>query len=169
MRNLGLVVAVLMLLACSPSHSQEVKANSRAKTNETSLKALSGDWGLVNMSCASGRPISRASATVVSFKSTVLSIENNMSRISMDAGPCSMETFNTFKIQGGQLVYAGGKIAAISSCEGRSIKVKQGISEQSADSFSIRGDQLIIRSPSTGVICPTGDTTISTYLKLFNI
>ncbi len=158
-----------MLLACSPSHSQEVKTNSRAKTNETSLEALSGDWGLVNISCASGRPISGASALVVGFKSTVLSIENNMSRISMDAGPCLMERFNTFKIQGGRLVYAGGNIAAISSCEGRSIKVKQGISEQSADSFTIRGDQLTIRSPSTGVICPSGDTTISTYFKLFKL
>ena len=167
MRNLSLIVAVLMLLACSPSHSQELETSSQANANEASLKALSGEWGLVNLSCASGKPISGLAATVLGFKSTVLSIRNNMLGISIETGPCSMETFNTFKIDGRQLVYAGGKIATIRTCEGHLSKVEQGISGQSADSFSIRGDRLTLRAPATGVVCPRGDTTISTYLRLF--
>ncbi len=166
--------ALVYLVACarkSPAKGQTTFGDALTVSSASSpsggskQQALTGDWGLVNFACASGHPVTSFGAMLVQAKSTTLTFNNGVMRIYSSLRGCSFENYNVVAVSGDKLIYNGGHAYGRKECQGQTASTK-GISNDPADSFSLQGDQLTLKSLSSGTICPRGDTIIATYSRL---
>lgn len=168
-------IALVYLVACAQKSSAKGQttfgdttttvSSIPSSAGATEKQALTGAWGLVNFTCASGHPITPFGAMLVQAKSTTLTFNNGVMQIYSTLGGCSFVNYNVVAVSGDKLIYNGGHAYGRKECQGQTATTK-GISNDPADSYTLQGDRLILKSLSSGTICPRGDTIVAKYEKL---